>query len=93
MNWTRGDRLIVETLDDIMVLMRCSSSWTEDLAGRLTHVLDSHEETLEWMEEERRRWGDASRDDGGGRYGQSRISASPMPWSSPRACLPGARPS
>jgi bifunctional DNA-binding transcriptional regulator/antitoxin component of YhaV-PrlF toxin-antitoxin module len=59
LNWTKGDRLIVETLDGIMVLMRCPSNWTETLAGRMTHVFGPHEETLHWLEEERRSWGDA----------------------------------
>jgi hypothetical protein len=58
LHWTKGDRLLVEAFDDIMILMRRPANWTEAFAGRLTDVFGTHEETLRWLEEERRSWGD-----------------------------------
>ncbi len=57
LGWQRGDRIIVETLgDDIIVLMRRPTRWADAFAGRLTDVFGTHEETLRWIYEERENW-------------------------------------
>lgn len=57
LGWERGDRLIVEMVeDDIVVLIRRPSSFTDAFAGRLSHVFGSHEDTLNYLEEERKAW-------------------------------------
>ena len=39
LGWERGDHLIVEVFgDDLLVLMRRPTNWTESFAGRLTDV-------------------------------------------------------
>ncbi len=57
LQWVKGDRLIVEALgDDFLVLMRRPTNWTEAYAGKLSDVFGTHEETLRWLEDERRTW-------------------------------------
>jgi len=57
LGWTKGDRLIVETLGDgVMVLIRRPASWTDTFAGRMTDVFGTHEDTLGYLEGERRSW-------------------------------------
>jgi bifunctional DNA-binding transcriptional regulator/antitoxin component of YhaV-PrlF toxin-antitoxin module len=57
LGWERGDRLLVEVLDeDVMVLIRRPERWSEAFAGRLGHVFGSHEDTLRYLEGERRSW-------------------------------------
>jgi bifunctional DNA-binding transcriptional regulator/antitoxin component of YhaV-PrlF toxin-antitoxin module len=57
LGWERGDRLIVEVIaPGMVVLLRRPESFTEALAGRLTDVFGTHEETLRWLDEERSRW-------------------------------------
>jgi hypothetical protein len=57
LGWERGDRLLVEILGGSMVvLMRRPESWTDALAGKLTGVFGTHDETLAYLEEERRTW-------------------------------------
>ena len=59
LQWAKGDRLLVEVLNhDIMILMRRPTNWTEAFAGRLSHVFGPREETLQWLDEERRSWDD-----------------------------------
>lgn len=60
LHWKRGDRLVAEVIgDDLLVLMRRPESWTEALAGKLTDVFGTHEETIRWLEEEREAWNQA----------------------------------
>jgi bifunctional DNA-binding transcriptional regulator/antitoxin component of YhaV-PrlF toxin-antitoxin module len=56
LRWTKGDRLLVEMMGNILVLVRRPENWTEAYAGRLSHVFGTHEETLRWLEEERQNW-------------------------------------
>lgn len=57
LGWEKGDHLIVHVFgDDTMVLIRRPESWTDAYAGKLSHVFGSHEETIRWLEEERRSW-------------------------------------
>ncbi len=60
LGWQKGDRLLVTvqrtSLGDIMTLMRRPGDWTEAFAGKLGHVFGTHEEILQYLEEERRSW-------------------------------------
>ena len=57
LGWGRGDKLLVRMIDDhTLVLIRRPTNWTETFAGRLGHVFGTHEQTLAWLEEERRGW-------------------------------------
>lgn len=57
LGWERGNHLLVEVLaEDVMLLIRRPERWTEAFAGRLTDVFGTHEETLRWLENERRSW-------------------------------------
>jgi bifunctional DNA-binding transcriptional regulator/antitoxin component of YhaV-PrlF toxin-antitoxin module len=60
LRWKRGDHLLAEEIgDDLLVLMRRPDNWTEALAGKLTNVFGTHEETIRWLEEEREAWDQA----------------------------------
>ena len=60
LHWKRGDHLLAEVIgDDLLVLMRRPENWTEALAGKLTNVFGTHEETIRWLEEERDAWNQA----------------------------------
>lgn len=57
LGWQRGDRIIVETLgEDILLLVRRPLRWADAFAARLTDVFGTHEETLRWIDEEREKW-------------------------------------
>ncbi len=57
LGWTRGDRLIVQVVDqDTMVLRRRPENPAEYYAGRLSGVFGTHEETIRFLEEERASW-------------------------------------
>lgn len=57
LGWRKGDRIIVETLgEDILLLVRRPTRWTDAFAGRLTHVFDTHEKNIEFIEAERESW-------------------------------------
>jgi len=57
LGWERGNHLLVEVIsDDVMLLIRRPEQWTEAFAGRLSDVFGTHEETLQWLEAERRSW-------------------------------------
>jgi bifunctional DNA-binding transcriptional regulator/antitoxin component of YhaV-PrlF toxin-antitoxin module len=59
LGWHRGDRLIVETIgDDMMVLMRRPVDWVEAYAGKLTDVFGTHDENIALIESERESWGE-----------------------------------
>lgn len=65
LGWERGDRLIVEILgDDMLLLIRRPQRWTEAFAGRLAHVFGTHEETIQWLDEERDSWHTRDKDEG-----------------------------
>ena len=57
LGWEGGNHLLVEILsEDVMILIRRPDRWTDAFAGRLTDVFGTHEETLRWLEDERRSW-------------------------------------
>ncbi len=60
LGWEKGDRLIIDVIDmnglKMMTLMRRPEDWGEAFAGRLTGVFGTHEENLQYLEEERRSW-------------------------------------
>ena len=60
LGWQKGDRLLVTvqrtSLGDIMTLMRRPEDWTEAFAGKLGHLCGTHEEILQYLEEEHRSW-------------------------------------
>ena len=59
LGWQRGDRLIVETIgDDMMVLVRRPADWVEAYAGKLTDVFGTHDENLAFIQGERQSWGE-----------------------------------
>ncbi|MGH2410128.1 MAG: AbrB/MazE/SpoVT family DNA-binding domain-containing protein, partial [Chloroflexota bacterium] len=57
--WERGDRILVRLIaGDRLLLMRCPTDWAAYYAGKLGEVFGSHEETIAYLEEERRSWDD-----------------------------------
>lgn len=57
MGWERGDRLLVESVgDDIVVLIRRPERYSEAFAGRLTEVFGTHEENLRFLNKLRKSW-------------------------------------
>jgi len=57
LGWEKGDSLLVEVLNhDVMLLMRRPKSWTETFAGQLGYVFGTHDDTLRWIDDERRSW-------------------------------------
>ena len=57
--WERGDRILVRVVaGDRLLLMRCPADWAAYYAGKLGDVFGSHEETIAYLEEERRSWDD-----------------------------------
>jgi hypothetical protein len=57
LGWERGDRILVERLgDDVLLLIRRPTNWTEAFAGRLGDVFGDHEDTLRYLGEERQGW-------------------------------------
>jgi bifunctional DNA-binding transcriptional regulator/antitoxin component of YhaV-PrlF toxin-antitoxin module len=57
LGWQRGDHLLVDVLgDDMLVLMRRPSSWTEAFAGRLGAIFGTQDENLRYLREEQQSW-------------------------------------
>ncbi len=57
LGWERGDRLVAQVVGrDMLVLMRRPASWADFFAGRFGHLFGTHEENLEWLDQERRSW-------------------------------------
>ena len=57
LGWGKGDHLLVQVIGtDLMVLVRRPERWVESFAGRLGHVFGPHDETLRYLDEERRTW-------------------------------------
>jgi bifunctional DNA-binding transcriptional regulator/antitoxin component of YhaV-PrlF toxin-antitoxin module len=57
LGWQKGDRLLVQVLgEDMMMLIRRRGTWTETFSGKMGHVWGDHEDTLRYLEEERRSW-------------------------------------
>jgi bifunctional DNA-binding transcriptional regulator/antitoxin component of YhaV-PrlF toxin-antitoxin module len=57
LGWDKGDRLIVRMLgDDMMALTRRPENWADAFSGKMGHVFGTHEDTMRFLEEERRDW-------------------------------------
>lgn len=55
--WERGDRILVEVVHgDMLLLMRRPTNWADAFAGKLSHVFGDHQDTLAYLDEERRSW-------------------------------------
>ena len=62
LGWERRDRLVAQVVGrDMLVLMRRPDSWADFFAGRLGHLFGTHEENLEWLDQERRSCQDLAR--------------------------------
>jgi bifunctional DNA-binding transcriptional regulator/antitoxin component of YhaV-PrlF toxin-antitoxin module len=59
LGWERGDRLLAQVVHgDMLVLMRRPTRWADAFAGKLGDVFGSHEDTIAYLEGERRSWGE-----------------------------------
>lgn len=57
LGWKRGDQLLVQILgDDQLLLMRRPTNWAAAFSGKMGHVFGDHEDTLRFLDEERRSW-------------------------------------
>ncbi len=56
LGWGKGDRLLVQISGDRIILMRRPTSWTEDFSGKMGDVFGNHDDTLRFLDEERRDW-------------------------------------
>lgn len=57
--WQKGDHLFVNIVsDNTLVLTRRPTSWTEAYSGKMGDVFGTHEDTMRFLEEERRSWED-----------------------------------
>jgi len=54
LGWQKGDRVIVKIQGDRMILWRRPASWTEYFAGKMGDVFGDHDDTIRFLEEERR---------------------------------------
>jgi AbrB family looped-hinge helix DNA binding protein len=68
LGWEKGDRLMVTIADEntirLMRRPRTAEEWVEMYAGKLGHVFGDHEDTLRFLDEERRSWEPQTDDDG-----------------------------
>ena len=59
LGWERGDQLLVQIVQgDMLVLMRRPTRWADAFAGKLGDVFGDHEDTIAYLNEERRSWGE-----------------------------------
>ncbi len=59
LGWERGDQLLVQVVQgDMLVLMRRPTRWADAFAGKLGDVFGDHEDTIAFLNEERRSWGE-----------------------------------
>jgi bifunctional DNA-binding transcriptional regulator/antitoxin component of YhaV-PrlF toxin-antitoxin module len=59
LGWERGDQLLVEAVHgDMLVLFRRPTNWVDAFAGRLGDLFGNHDDTIAYLEEERRSWGE-----------------------------------
>ena len=57
LGWQRGDKLLVEILGkDMLLLVRRPTNWADAFSGKMGHVFGTHEDTLRYLDEERRSW-------------------------------------
>ncbi len=57
--WERGDQLLVELLGkDMLLLVRRPKDWVATFSGQMGDIFGDHEDTLRYLDEERRSWQD-----------------------------------
>jgi hypothetical protein len=57
LGWERGDKLVVQIIgNDMLVLLRRPKNWVEAFSGKMGDVFGDHEDTLRYLDEERRSW-------------------------------------
>ena len=57
LGWQRGDLLIVTVLgNDMLVLTRRPTSWTDFYSGKMGDVWGDHEDNMRYLDEERASW-------------------------------------
>jgi bifunctional DNA-binding transcriptional regulator/antitoxin component of YhaV-PrlF toxin-antitoxin module len=57
LGWARGDQLFVEIVgEDMLLLVRRPKDWPEAFSGKMGDVFGGHEDTLRYLDEERRSW-------------------------------------
>ena len=56
LGWEQGDQLLVEIVGDDALLVRRPKDWADEFSGKLGHVFGDHEDTLRYLDEERRSW-------------------------------------
>ena len=57
LGWGRGDHLLVEILGkDMVLLVRRPKDWVATFSGQMGDVFGDHEDTLRYLDEERRSW-------------------------------------
>jgi bifunctional DNA-binding transcriptional regulator/antitoxin component of YhaV-PrlF toxin-antitoxin module len=57
LGWVRGDHLIVQVVGkDMLLLMRRPQDWVKAFSGQMDDVFGDHEDTLAYLDEERRSW-------------------------------------
>jgi len=57
LGWERVDQLLVQIVgDDMLLLMRRPRDWVKAFSGKMGDVFGDHEDTLRYLDEERRAW-------------------------------------
>jgi bifunctional DNA-binding transcriptional regulator/antitoxin component of YhaV-PrlF toxin-antitoxin module len=57
LGWARGDRLLVEVVGrDMLLLVRRPKDWIAAFSGHMGDVFGDHDDTLRYLDEERRSW-------------------------------------
>lgn len=57
LGWQRGDELTVEIIGvDMLLLVRRPADWVAAFAGQMGDVFGDHDDTLAYLDEERRSW-------------------------------------
>lgn len=57
LGWARGDHLIVQIVGkDMLVLMRQPEDWVAAFSGQMGDVFGDHDDTLRYLDDERRSW-------------------------------------
>jgi bifunctional DNA-binding transcriptional regulator/antitoxin component of YhaV-PrlF toxin-antitoxin module len=64
LGWQRGDQLVVQIIgENMLLLLRQPQDWVAEFSGKMGDVFGDHEDTLRYLDEERRSW---ERDSSGG---------------------------
>jgi bifunctional DNA-binding transcriptional regulator/antitoxin component of YhaV-PrlF toxin-antitoxin module len=57
LGWERGDQLLVEVVGrDMLLLVRRPTDWVATFSGQMGDVFGDHEDTLRYLDAERRSW-------------------------------------